>query len=102
MFLVSVDTGSQSNVNSHKLLHTSFLHCSWRSTCLQGLVLIKHISQLKVFGVHLIHFTSNYTLYNYYVTNKETLNLQAKHYQRRSKDTVATVDKNITSMFCIV
>ncbi len=22
-----------------------------------------------------LHFTSNYTLYNYYVTNKETLNL---------------------------
>ncbi len=23
-----------------------------------------------------LHFTSNYTLYNYYVTNKETLNLE--------------------------
>ncbi len=25
--------------------------------------------------IYLLHFTSNYTLYNYYVTNKETLNL---------------------------
>ncbi len=25
-----------------------------------------------------LHFTSNYTLYNYYVTNKETLNLECK------------------------
>ncbi len=41
----------------------------------------KHVNRkLRVFYYNciLLHFTSNYTLYNYYVTNKETLTLSGR------------------------
>ncbi len=48
--------------------------------CSQSVV-SKHVNRkLRVFYYNciLLHFTSNYTLYNYYVTNKETLTLSGR------------------------
>ncbi len=66
--------------------------------CSQSVV-SKHVNRkLRVFYYNciLLHFTSNYTLYNYYVTNKETLTLSGRKKCGRKRCT--TSQENHTLM----
>ncbi len=61
----------------------------------------KHVNRkLRVFYYNciLLHFTSNYTLYNYYVTNKETLTLSGRKKCGRKRCTTSQENHSLMSI----